>query len=220
MSPLPPLPLVVKLGGSLLRESAPQALLERLAPLAGVVLVPGGGAFADLVREVQPRLGLSESAAHRMAILAMEQTACAFHDLVPALRPARTLAGLGATGLGATLWYPAALLIGHGEIAESWDITSDSLALWLAKALGAPRLVLVKAEGAALPPLAPTPAEKLAAWSRAGLVDAAFQSMASGYEGDIVLLAADDASTLDTVLAPYEAAGRTHEPERPKAPDA
>jgi len=212
MSPLPPTLSVMKLGGSLLREDAPRALLARLAPLSGLVLVPGGGVFADLVREVQPRLALTEGAAHRMAILAMEQTAHALHDLAPGLRPARTLAGLGAVGLNASLWFPAALLIGHADIAESWEVTSDSLALWLARALGAPRLVLMKAAGAAVPPHSGSRADDLAAWTRLGLVDAAFEAMASGYGGDIVLCAADDMSTLDAVLAPYEAAGRTHEP--------
>ncbi|MDQ0504496.1 amino acid kinase family protein [Xanthobacter agilis] len=214
MSPLPPClpPLVVKLGGSLMREAPPRVLLERLAPLAGLVLVPGGGVFADAVRDAQPRLGFSDGAAHRMALLAMEQTACMLQDLAPGLRGARTLAGLAAAGPGAAVWFPAALLTGHLEIAESWDVTSDSLALWLAGALGAPRLLLVKAEGAAVPPRSGTRAEDVATWSRLGLVDGAFEGMALGYEGDIVLAAADDASTLDTVLAPYEAAGRTHEP--------
>ncbi|MFG1419813.1 hypothetical protein V5F38_17755 [Xanthobacter sp. V0B-10] len=210
--PSPPGLLVVKLGGSLLRGAAPRALLGRLSPLPGLVLVPGGGLFADAVREAQPRLGFGEGAAHRMAILAMEQTACALHDLSPALRPARTLAGLAAAGTGAALWFPAAALIGHPDIPESWDVTSDSLALWLARRLSAPRLLLVKAEGAAVPAPSGTRAGDLAAWSTLGLVDRAFEGMALGYEGDIVLAAADDASTLDTVLAPYEAAGRTHEP--------
>lgn len=215
MSPVPPYPpsrpLVVKLGGSLMRGAPPRALLERLAPLAGLVLVPGGGAFADAVREAQPRLGFSESAAHRMAILAMEQTATLLQDLAPRLRGARTLAGLSAPGPGAALWFPAALLMGADDVAESWDVTSDSLALWLARRLAAP-LLLVKAEGVKVPPSAGTRAADLAAFSRLGLVDLAFEGMALGYEGDIVLAAADDASTLDTVLAPYEAAGRTHEP--------
>ncbi|MFG1480124.1 hypothetical protein V5F53_15920 [Xanthobacter sp. V4C-4] len=219
MSPLPPSPhadappaLVAKLGGSLTRQGPPRALLARLAPLPGLVLVPGGGGFADLVREAQPRLGLSDGAAHRMAILAMEQTAHLLHDLAPVLRPARTLAGLAATGPGAALWFPAALVIGHPGIAESWDVTSDSLALWLARQLAAPRLLLVKAAGVAAPPPTGTRAEDVSAWSRLGLVDGAFEAMALGYEGDIVLAAADDTSTLDTVLAPLDAAGRTHEP--------
>lgn len=210
--PLSAAPLVVKLGGSLMRGAPPRALVARFAPLPGVVLVPGGGVFADAVRAAQARLSFSESAAHRMALLAMEQTAVLLQDLAPALRPARTLAGLAAAGTGAALWFPAALLISHPDIPESWDVTSDSLALWLARQLQAPRLLLIKAEGAAVPPPSGRQAEDVSAWSRLGLVDPAFEGMALGYEGDIVLAAADDASTLDTVLAPYEAAGRTHEP--------
>lgn len=212
MSPLPPGPLVVKLGGSLLRGAPPRRLLARLAPLRGLIVVPGGGAFADAVRAAQPHLGFSDGAAHRMAILAMEQTACALQDLAPALQPARTLSALTTSGPAATLWFPASLLLDHPAIPESWDVTSDTLALWLAREIKAPRLLVVKAEGAPVPPPRGHRAADLAAWSARGLVDRAFEGMALGYEGDIVLAAADDTSTLDTVLAPHEAAGRTHEP--------
>ena len=65
---------VVKVGGS----TADQPVLrEWIAALAGsalpVVIVPGGGPFADQVRNTQRRIGFSNNAAHAMAILAMEQ---------------------------------------------------------------------------------------------------------------------------------------------------
>ena len=63
-----PQPVVVKIGGSLLRQAPPRPLLAHLAALAPVVLVPGGGALADAVRDAQPHLGLSDKAAHAMAL--------------------------------------------------------------------------------------------------------------------------------------------------------
>ena len=39
---------------------------------------------------------------------------------------------------------PAALLAEHDPLPESWDVTSDSIAAWVAGAAGASRLVLLK----------------------------------------------------------------------------
>lgn len=193
--------IVVKIGGSLTRTGPPRRLLERMCGRPGVVLVPGGGALADQVRVMQPQMALSDGAAHRMAILAMEQMGHAFLDIAPALFPVRTLADLTSAGGGTALWLPAAMTLDAPDIPQGWDVTSDSLALWLAARLAAERLVLVKAPGVAVP-TSTDRARDLAAWSRQGLVDAAFATMALGYSGDIVLIPADDGALLDRVLEP------------------
>ena len=83
---------VVKLGGSLHDAPALRHWLERLAILPGPprVVVPGGGPFADAVRALQPVLGVGELAAHRMAILAMQQFGLALQALEPRLSLAET----------------------------------------------------------------------------------------------------------------------------------
>ena len=72
-------PVVVKVGGSLsARPPALRRLMETLARLARretLVIVPGGGPFADEVRRADRRFSLGESPAHWMAILAMDQYA-------------------------------------------------------------------------------------------------------------------------------------------------
>lgn len=209
--------LIVKIGGSLTRGAAPRALLAHLARRRGLVVVPGGGALADAVRAVQPQWSLSDGAAHRMALLAMEQMAHAMRDIEPRLRPARTLPELAAaSGIGTALWFPAALTLHHPAIAESWDVTSDSLALWLAAEMGARRLVLVKAPGIALPVPSGNRAADLAAWTARALVDAAFATMAQRFSGDILLVPADAADRLDHALSLTEAAGRAQRNEDDK----
>ncbi len=76
------------------------------------------------------------------------------------------------------MWDPAALRTGHPDIAETWDITSDSLALWLAEEVGAAACILVKS-------LAAPPGTGPADWARLGLVDAAFPAFAARYRGTI-----------------------------------
>jgi hypothetical protein len=71
------------------------------------------------------------------------------------------------------------MVMADPAVAQSWDVTSDSLAAWLASRLDADRLVLVKS--APPPPLPLTPA-RLAA---AGLVDAAFPAYCAGARWDL-----------------------------------
>ncbi|MFO1057172.1 MAG: hypothetical protein U1E53_09415 [Dongiaceae bacterium] len=81
-----------------------------------------------------------------MALLAMEQYGVMLAALHPALRPARSgreIARLRRAGR-VPVWLPCIMALGRPEIPESWDVTSDSLAAWLAARIGLRRLVLVK----------------------------------------------------------------------------
>ena len=139
---------VVKVGGGLVREAGDGALRALCAQIAAagarhpLLVVPGGAAFADAVRGHDRRFGLRPRTAHWMAILAMDQFGWALADLIPGaerrvdLRPARD-------GVVSVL-LPAALLAEHDPLPESWAVTSDSIAAWVAGAAGAGRLVLVK----------------------------------------------------------------------------
>jgi 5-(aminomethyl)-3-furanmethanol phosphate kinase len=75
-------PIVVKLGGSVVRSGELAAWLDAIAGARiPIVVVPGGGALADEVRACQSRLGFGDAAAHRMALLAMDQLAWAVAGL-------------------------------------------------------------------------------------------------------------------------------------------
>ncbi|WAC27220.1 aspartate kinase [Ancylobacter sp. SL191] len=176
-------PHIVKLGGSLLAAPSLPALLATLARRgAPLVLVAGGGPLADTVRDLQPRLGLSDAVCHRMAILAMEQTALALADLsgLPTAADPAGIARLHASG-HAALWLPAAMTLEASDLPESWDITSDSIAAWLAARLKAGRLTLVKSAPAAA---RTGPAD----WATAGLVDPLFPRYATAFGGPVELL--------------------------------
>ncbi len=163
--------IVVKLGGSLAGAPELAAWLEVLGRAGGrAVVVPGGGPFADQVRAAQERWRFDDATAHHLAILAMEL----FGRMLAALQPGLMLAEsrpdierVLQEG-GVPVWMPARMTLGRREIAESWEVTSDSLAAWLAGALGAGRLLLVKS---AAPPAGDVPAGELV---RRGLLDPAF----------------------------------------------
>ena len=140
---------IVKLGGSLAHDPRLVGWLAMLAELGGgrVTVAPGGGMFADAVRVSQQNWGFADLPAHNMAVLAMAQTAHLFHALEPRLALAADEAAIRRTlhaGQPA-LWLPMMLLRDAPDMLTSWEVTSDSLALWLARLLNAERLVLVKA---------------------------------------------------------------------------
>lgn len=191
---------VIKLGGSLARDGAMARLARLVADRPGWLIVPGGDPFADAVRDAQSPLGLSDRACHRMALLAMEQTAYALQDMAPSLGAVTTLDNLSSLKRAGAVWFPASGMIGHPDIPESWDVTSDSLACWLATALSAPRLILVKAAGALPAALQRSATEDPGAWAQAGLVDTAFPPFAATYDGPLTLVPADDEASLARLL--------------------
>lgn len=170
---------VVKLGGSQALSPTLRPWLRALAGVPGIVVVPGGGPFADAVRAAQPAMGFDDRAAHHMALLAMAQYGLALAALEPRLVPADGLDAIGhvASGGLVPVWLPWPMLRDAPGLPASWDVTSDSLALWLAGALGARRLLLVK------PRAAETGA--VAALVRDGLVDPAFPRFLAGFAGEV-----------------------------------
>ena len=138
--------LVIKLGGSLATEPHLKDWLSAIAAEAGsIVIAPGGGPFADAVRTAQTSIGFDDCAAHTMALMAMAQFGSALVSLNPALRLAASRSAiLRAFKDGKVpVWSPEPMAQA-AALPETWDLTSDSLAAWLAGALGADRLVLVK----------------------------------------------------------------------------
>jgi aspartokinase-like uncharacterized kinase len=140
---------VVKVGGSLLGSPTLPDLLRTLGTLAGqtpLVVVPGGGPFADAVRAACARADPGVTAAHFMAILAMDQCAHYLGGLVSGAALVSEPEGIEkALASGALpLLAPYAWLYSEDPLPHGWHVTSDSIAAWVAARLLAPRVVLLK----------------------------------------------------------------------------
>ncbi|MGE4506759.1 MAG: hypothetical protein AB7D51_15540 [Desulfovibrionaceae bacterium] len=140
---------VVKVGGSQARLETLPALCAVLAEAAlgrSLLVVPGGGAWADVVREHAARFPLSDSTAHWMAILAMDQFGLLLADLTPGCRAVRSLGEARAAWKegGAAVLLPHDWLRRADPLPHSWDVTSDSIAAWVAAEVEASLLVLLK----------------------------------------------------------------------------
>jgi aspartokinase-like uncharacterized kinase len=196
--------VVVKLGGSLIESPDLSAWLTHLAASRGrTILVAGGGPFADAVRIAQHQRHFADKAAHLMAILAMEQYALMLAALEPGLRPAASRAAIETScRQGVTpVWLPSRMTAGAPDIQESWDVTSDSLAVWLACKLGVRRVLLVKS--AALP----AGSASATALAEAGIVDPLLPRFLAGSAIECRCIEASGAGDFAAALAAGRLAG-------------
>lgn len=163
--------VIAKLGGSHAFSQHLGPWLDALARGAGrLVIVPGGGPFAEAVRAAQGPMRFDDRAAHRMALLAMEQYGCALANGRALLTITHSAADIRANlrARKVPVWAPSRMVLRANDVPWSWDVTSDSLAAWLAGVLRVRRLLLVKS----IAPLAAS--ARAAELSARGVVDAAF----------------------------------------------
>jgi 5-(aminomethyl)-3-furanmethanol phosphate kinase len=139
-------PLVVKVGGGLFRDGGLEGLRRACAEVTEVaeerpvLVVPGGGPFADAVRAVDKRVGLDDSTAHALALRAMDQLGLLLRPLLPGAELLDDL--ITPRSLGLLEAAPA--FERRPGVPESWTVTSDSLAVLAAGAIGAQEAVLLK----------------------------------------------------------------------------
>lgn len=87
---------VIKLGGSLLSSGNLKEWLSIIVEHGAgkLTIVPGGGIFADQVREAQQKWQFDDKTAHQMALLAMEQYAHLLHFYAPDLSFTDSIEGI------------------------------------------------------------------------------------------------------------------------------
>jgi aspartokinase-like uncharacterized kinase len=136
LTPLSIKPIVVKIGGSLYNR-IPDIVPALLAPGRSLFIVPGGGIFADAVRDSR----VDDESSHWMAIAAMDQYGWYIASQ-----------GLVTTDIlqvphKPVVFLPYCSMRKHDPLPHSWDITSDSIAAWVAHRLGLDLLLLKSVDG-------------------------------------------------------------------------
>lgn len=148
--------MVVKVGGSLI-DHLPDLMPVLKGHTAPLLLVPGGGPFAELARRLSP----PGEEAHWMAVAGMEMYGWYIASFgVPAsgrlVAPERT-----------TVLLPYRVLCERDPLPHRWEVTSDSIAAWIAGELGLELLLLksvdgIRSGGRLIPRVsAPLPAEEV-----------------------------------------------------------
>jgi aspartokinase-like uncharacterized kinase len=131
-----PMPRVVKIGGSLVDRFSRliPAILESDRPM---LIVPGGGPFADAVREA----GVDEESSHWMAIAAMEQVGWWISSF--GAEPTERI-GIPEN---VSVLLPYAELRRCDPLPHTWEVTSDVIAAWVASRLKLDLLLLKSVDG-------------------------------------------------------------------------
>jgi aspartokinase-like uncharacterized kinase len=140
---------IVKIGGSLAKN--PRNLrtlcltLNNAAKTQKLVIVPGGGEFADKVREYYIKFHLSDKAGHEMAILGMDQYGYVLSNLIFDSQIIRKIQEISKMlDLGKIpVFLPSNLFLNTDPLENSWDVTSDSIAVYIAGQLGVCKVILV-----------------------------------------------------------------------------
>lgn len=119
--------IVVKIGGSLLSKA--EQVMDVLRQY-DVLIVPGGGVFADAVRRIYSKYRISEATAHKMAILGMHQYGLFLSDI----------SGVAVTKSIDEISGPKIILpleiIEKSSLPSSWDVASDTIACYISKSAG------------------------------------------------------------------------------------
>ncbi len=194
--------IILKLGGSLLTRPK---LLQQWLVLASeqgqgqLIIVPGGGVFAEQVRRLQTTLSYDDRTAHYMALLAMQQVALLFKGWVQELMIVSNMADIIPVlkQQQVVVWSPLAEELDAHCIPASWDISSDSLAAWLATQLRAKQLLLVKSIKL---PKQYTCAQLV----QQGILDSAFMRFIQNSDLAIQCIEKNDFLTLQDGLKSYE----------------
>jgi aspartokinase-like uncharacterized kinase len=129
-------PFVVKLGGSLM-DRLPVLMPLLTGQKRPLLIVPGGGRFAQYVRNC----GLTGDAGHWMAIAAMEEFGWYISSFgIPVtdtlVLPEKT-----------QVLLPYRPMRDADPLPHRWDVTSDTIAAWVACSLGLPLVVLKSVDG-------------------------------------------------------------------------
>lgn len=163
---------IVKVGGSLfdLPDLGPR-LARWLQGLAAdrVLLVPGGGAAADVIRAFDQTHRLGEEASHWLALHMLQVNAYALARLLPGTPVVTTVSTTHPLALLDPLAFARSDEARPDHLPHTWNVTSDSLALRVAHVTLARKLVLLKSttwEG-----------DEWSGAAQAGVVDAYFPQL-------------------------------------------
>lgn len=176
---------VIKVGGSLFNWPELPVRLETFLgvhfPFSRIerpILIAGGGPAADVVRNLDRIHRIGDEMAHHLALQAMDLSALLLSAIVGGVHRVDSLecvAGVWANGLVPVLApFRTVCAIDEAEpdpLPMSWDVTSDTIAAWIAAYVKAHRLILLKSASLGRH-------VRLNDAARAGLVDPVFPDAA------------------------------------------
>jgi aspartokinase-like uncharacterized kinase len=137
---------IVKIGGSLTYDAKP--LLKALKSYAKennkkIIIIPGGGEFANVVRKIDKTLNISNSLSHKLAIKCMDLIGEVYAE-IGNIKAYDTLFNLKREieKEKIAILLPSKILLSTDIAEHSWAITSDSLSLYIGKLLDVREVII------------------------------------------------------------------------------
>ncbi|MEM4473298.1 MAG: uridylate kinase [Archaeoglobaceae archaeon] len=133
--------MIVKVGGSVAKKL--EIVFDALNEAENVKIVPGGWIFADIVEKLE----LDDEISHWMAVLSMNLYGYYMLKFARGFKLIEPEDFEELRGKGRHIVLPYRILKKFDELPHSWDVTSDSIAIWIAGKIGEKRVVKVTALG-------------------------------------------------------------------------
>ena len=138
--------MIIKLGGSLiekgrdvirfLRDYAEEKEKDKGKDSAlTIIIIPGGGPFAEAVRNLTEAMSISEETEHWMAVLSMHQYGLFLANgeiEIPLVESVDEIDGAGPI----CIFLPYNILKAGDCLPHTWDVTSDTIAAFVANQIG------------------------------------------------------------------------------------
>ena len=129
---------ILKLGGSLMDKG--WKIMQFLSDYAetkalSFIVIPGGGPFAEVIRTLSEERAISDDTAHWMAVLAMHQYGLFLAGSEQEIPVAESMEELNNAG-PISIVLPYKLLKDDDSLPHTWDVTSDTIAAFIAHKLG------------------------------------------------------------------------------------
>jgi len=143
--------IVVKIGGKILkRREEVESVLNQFRTLIEnnlletIIIIPGGGIFANFVRHIDNTLSIGDDMSHWMAVYSMNFNGKMLSRRYPSLEQTEEFSELKLPKENMLVFLPFKYLYQTDELPHSWDVTSDSIALHIAYKLGYKECYLIK----------------------------------------------------------------------------
>jgi len=142
---------IFKIGGKILGNS--KNLINTIAQftqlfedniIKKIILIPGGGLLANFVRTIYSEFQFSDELAHWMAIYSMDFNGIELKRKFPHLKTHDDYEKIEKESRVISIFLPYKYLRNENELPHAWDVTSDSITLYLAKKFKMSECFLIK----------------------------------------------------------------------------
>ncbi len=143
--------IIVKIGGKILENK--ENLESTIAQfkhicendiVQKIIIIPGGGTYANFVRKIDEKISIGDDLSHWMAIFAMNCNGIELSQKYNDIKFFDNLGELKKSNERIAIFLPYDFINQRDELPHIWDVTSDSITLYIAHHLGLKDCFLIK----------------------------------------------------------------------------